>query len=79
MYVEQADKRHEREFERQVLAVNLGTAIYHDRKAHNDWRRKVARRDAAERPVGASGAALEAQVMALALTNPDLVAVRVGA
>lgn len=51
----------------------MGTVFAHNAKAYAKWRRFVER--SAGRKVGATGLELEAQVMALARTNPEYVVV----
>jgi len=58
-----------------VESVRIGTVIAHDAKAGQRWRRITVRQQS--RPsVGLTGAALEQAIARLAITNPDIVAVR---
>lgn len=58
-----------------MLAVNIGTAIFHDRKAHNRWAARRRRTAAAASQGGVlKGASLGRYVRGLKITNPDIVA-----
>lgn len=61
-------------------AVRAGTIFVYDQRAYQRWRGEQQRAEAALRGPsggGLAGAELEAVIMAMAVTNPDIVAVRV--
>lgn len=61
------------QFEHMVEAARMGTIFAHQQRQYERWRRSVDR--SAGRVQGAVGAALEAQIRSLAMTNPEYVTV----
>lgn len=80
--------RAHRDFSEAVEAVRIGTLIAQDRRALSKWRSHQARLAPRGAPGGAvaapgggglTGQALEQVVMALRVSNPDIVGVRMAA
>lgn len=79
-YLEAADGRLARSHTRAVEAVRSGYIFAHDHKAHLRWLSHQGVRPGAAAGSGGrglAGAELEQVVMGMAVTNPDIVAIRV--
>lgn len=72
--------RHERRFVREVTAARAGYLFAHDHRAYQRWLVSTRSPSAAVSGAGGrglTGAELEHVLGAMAMTNPDIVAVRV--
>lgn len=65
-------------FDNAVEATRMGAIFATSRRAYDRWRSRARRSDGSGRKPGLTGARLEAAIASLAMTHPDLVAIRSG-